>query len=137
MPVSEPLLGASEEAPPQPRPLRLLAVVSIVFFNVSGGPLGSEGSVSALGPICALGMIVVFALIYSVPQAMITAELSTAFPSNGGYSIWVQAAFGTFWGVQESYWSWFSGVVDTAIYPVLLYSSAQQLLPHLLPLQFE
>lgn len=110
------------------KPLRLLAVISIVFFNVSGGPLGSEESVSALGPPLAMGMLVGFALIFSIPQAMITAELSTAFPCNGGYSIWVQAAFGTFWGVQESYWSWFSGVVDSAIYPVLLYSTGSQLL---------
>eukprot|EP00966_Prymnesium_polylepis_P244202 5647378-Prymnesium_polylepis.1 len=47
--------------------------------------------------------MVAFTLCYSVPQAMITAELSTAFPDNGGYSLWVQAAFGDFWGLQESY----------------------------------
>lgn len=56
--------------------------------------------------------------------------MSTAFPQNGGYSLWVQAAFGDFWGLQESYWSWFSGVVDSALYPVLLYSSAAQLLAY-------
>ena len=26
---------------------------------------------------------------------------------------------GGFWGFQEGYWSWISGVVDNAIYPVL------------------
>ena len=75
-----------------------------------------------------LGAMALFACVFSVPQAMMTAELSTAMPDNGGYSLWVQAAFGDFWGVQESYWSWFSGVVDSALYPVLLYSSAMQLL---------
>jgi amino acid transporter len=104
-----------------------MAVVSIIFFNVSGGPLGSEQVVSSCGPIIGITLLCVFALCFSVPQAMITAELSTAFPYNGGYSLWVQAAFGTFWGVQESYWSWCSGVVDTALYPVLLYSTAQHL----------
>ena len=118
---------SSGERPPA-KPLRLLAVISIVFFNVSGGPLGSEESIAALGPPIGLGALVIFAIVFSIPQAMITAELSTAFPSNGGYSIWVQAAFGTFWGVQESYWSWFSGVVDSAVYPVLLYSTVNQLL---------
>ncbi len=95
---------------------------------MSGGPLGSEGVIAGVGPLIGLGSLLVFALVFSIPQAMITAELSTAFPSNGGYSIWVQAAFGDFWGVQESYWSWFSGVVDSAIYPVLLYSTAAKLL---------
>ena len=63
---------------------------------------------------------------YSLPQAAVTAELSTAFPDNGGYSLWVRAAFGDFWGVQQSYWSWVAGVVDNALYPVLLYSAAVQ-----------
>ena len=114
----------------QHRQLGILSVTMIIFFNVSGGPLGSEQIVSSVGPLPGLCSMVVFALCYSVPQAMITAELSTAFPDNGGYSLWVQAAFGDFWGLQESYWSWFSGVVDSALYPVLLYSSAAQLLAY-------
>jgi amino acid transporter len=124
----QPLLTAARPDPRAPTKLRLMAVVSIIFFNVSGGPLGSEQVVSSCGPIIGITLLCVFALCFSVPQAMITAELSTAFPYNGGYSLWVQAAFGTFWGVQESYYSWFSGVVDTALYPVLLYAAAQQLL---------
>ena len=43
----------------------------------------------------------------------------------------MKAAFGDFWAVQESYWSWFSGVVDSALYPVLLYSTARELLTSL------
>ncbi len=42
--------------------------------------------------------------------------------NNGGYSIWVCEAFGEFWGFQESYWSYASGTVDTALYPVYVYS---------------
>lgn len=152
--MEEPLLSP----PPSPRrhggrTLGVLSVVSLIFFNVSGGPLGSEGIISAAGPVIGLVSMVAFVLLFSVPQAMITAEvrvtssypcvpeirahaaamclvvqLSTAFPDNGGYSLWVKAAFGNFWAVQESYWSWFSGVVDSALYPVLLYSTARELL---------
>jgi amino acid transporter len=35
----------------------------------------------------------------------------------------VSEAFGEFWGFQESYWSYASGTVDTALYPVLVYST--------------
>lgn len=38
--------------------------------------------------------------VWSVPEALITAELATAFPENGGYVVWVTAAFGEFWGFQ-------------------------------------
>ena len=51
--------------------------------------------------------------------------IATAFPDDGGYSIWVAEAFGEFWGFQESYWSWFSGTVDNALYPVLAYQTAK------------
>ena len=39
-------------------------------------------------------------LVWSVPEALITAELATAFPENSGYVAWVTAAFGPFWGFQ-------------------------------------
>ena len=35
-------------------------------------------------------------------------------------NVQVTEAFGDFWGIQESYWSLASGVVDNAVYPVLL-----------------
>lgn len=103
------------------------AVVALVFFNVSGGPIGGEGMIRDGGPIIGLCGLVVVVLVYSIPSALMTAELSTAFPRNGGYSIWVKEAFGNFWGLQESYYSWGSGVVDNALYPILLYSSAKSL----------
>ena len=73
-----------------------------------------------------LGYWVLGALV-ALAGALVTAELSTAFPQNGGYTIWVQAAFGPFWAVQESYWSWVSGVVDNALYPILLYNTVDKL----------
>lgn len=108
--------------------LGLGAVLAIVFFNVSGGPIGSEGIIRDAGPMIGLACLLVMVFVYSIPQALMTAELSTTFPRNGGYSIWVQEAFGNFWGLQESYYSWVSGVVDNAIYPILLFSSARSIL---------
>jgi amino acid transporter len=111
----------------KPRLLGVNAVILILFFNVSGGPLGAEQIISSVGPAAGLLGLLIFPLLWGVPSALVTAELSTAFAENGGYSIWVTAAFGRFWGVQESYWSWVSGVVDNAIYPVLVFNTAQAL----------
>lgn len=114
--------------PPSERVLGVVAVAMISFFNVSGGPIGSEQVIAAAGPIYGLAALGAMWLSFSVPQALVTAELSSAFPQNGGYSLWVETAFGRFWGTQESYWSWCSGVVDNALYPVLLYSTLNALL---------
>ena len=80
--------------------LGIVPVMAIAWFTVSGGPWGSEGIVAAGGPRVALASLLVFPLLFSLPQALITAELSTAFCHNGGYSHWVSAAFGEFWAVQ-------------------------------------
>ncbi len=74
---------------------------------------------------------VVFPLLWSVPEALITAELATAFPENSGYVAWVSAAFGPFWGFQEGWWSWLSGVTDNSIYPVMLADNLRLFFPAL------
>lgn len=101
------------------KPLGLAALVVLIFYNVSGGPFGSEDAVGVAGPFWAILGFLVFPLIWSVPEALVTAELATAFPCDAGYVSWVTAAFGPFWGFQEGVLSWISGSMDNAIYPGL------------------
>ena len=110
------------------KPLGFLGVVFLLFFNVSGGPFGAETVISNCGPLIGLCTLAAFGLLYSVPHALVVAELTSCFPSNGGYGVWAQMAFGSFVGIQQSYWAWIAGVVDLSLYPVLLYSSVEQLL---------
>ncbi|XP_057964369.1 probable polyamine transporter At3g19553 [Malania oleifera] len=100
--------------------LTLLPLIALIFYDVSGGPFGVEDSVgSGGGPLLSLLGFLIFPLIWSIPEALVTAELATSFPENGGYVAWISAAFGPFWGFQEGFWKWFSGVLDNALYPVL------------------
>ena len=103
------------------RTLGVAAVAFITYFNVSGGPWGSEEFVSDAGPLPGFVGLIVFPLVWGLPLALVTAELSSAFPDDGGYSLWVGEAFGEFWAFQESYWSWGSGVIDNALYPNLVF----------------
>ena len=109
------------------RSLGIAYVSMIIFFNVCGGPWGSEQIMSAGGPLLGLIGVFVFAIFLAIPSILMTTELCTMFPTNGGYSIWVKEAFGPFWGFQESWWSWGSGVVDNAVYPVLFFDVLSQL----------
>jgi amino acid transporter/MFS family permease len=110
------------------KPLGFLGVVFLLFFNVSGGPFGAETVISNCGPLIGLCTLAAFGLLYSVPHALVVAELTSCFPSNGGYGVWAQMAFGSFVGIQQSYWAWIAGVVDLSLYPVLLYSSVELIL---------
>ena len=131
VPEEEALLGGNGARSKKPAPdpgMGLFASVALLFFSTSGGPAGSEQIASSVGPIVGIAAMLFFAILYAVPQALMTAELSMAFPTNGGYTLWVQSAFGTFWAVQVSYWSYVSGVVDTALYPVAMYASLASML---------
>lgn len=92
-------------------------------------PLHAQDAVSTGGPLLALLGFIVLPLVWSVPEALVTAELATAFPEDSGYVAWVTAAFGPFWGFQEGWWSWLSGVTDNSVYPVLLLSYVDAVLP--------
>lgn len=110
--------------------LKLLPLIALIFYDVSGGPFGVEDSVRAGGgPLLSLLGFLIFPLFWSIPEALVTAELATTFPENGGYVVWISAAFGPFWGFQEGFWKWFSGVMDNALYPVLFLDYLKHSLP--------
>lgn len=102
------------------RTIGVVPLTALVFFTVSGGPLGSELAVQAGGAGLALLGFAVMPLVWSVPEAGMTAELCSAYPEAAGFSAWVNAAYGPFWSFIDSWFSWLSGVIDNAVYPVLL-----------------
>ena len=101
------------------RELGLLPLAAVVFFNVSGGPYGIEDLVPAFGPGLSLLLLVLTPLFWSLPVALVMAELAAAMPDEGGYVTWTRRAFGSFWAFQVGWWSWIDSFVDVAIYPAL------------------
>lgn len=64
-------------------------LVLLIFYGVSGGPFGVEPVVAAGGPFLALLGFLLLPLVWSIPEAMVTAELSTTFPEPSGCVAWV------------------------------------------------
>ncbi|PKU64841.1 probable polyamine transporter At3g13620 [Dendrobium catenatum] len=99
--------------------LGLLPLVFLIYFEVSGGPFGSEQTVQAGGPLLAILGFVLFPFVWSIPEALITAELATALPGNGGFVLWADRAFGSFSGSLMGSWKFLSGAINSAAYPAL------------------
>jgi amino acid transporter len=99
--------------------LGVLPLAVIVFYNVSGGPFGVETSVRAGGNFYALLGFLVMPFVWSLQEALMTAELGTAFPEASGGVAWVEEAFGPSAGWMSGYLGWIAGATDNAIYPVL------------------
>lgn len=96
----------------------LASLTVLIFYCVSGGPFGIESIVQAGGPFYALlGFSLL--LVWAIPEALVTAELSTTMPEASGSVAWVDCAFGQFWAFQKGWLSWLSGVSDNALYPIL------------------
>ena len=91
----------------------------MTFFAVCGGDYGMEDAVGAAGPgLTMLGLVVV-PWLWSLPIALMTAELSAMIPESGGYVVWINRAFGPFWAHQNAMWNLVSNTFDNALYPVL------------------
>lgn len=114
---------------PKSRQLNMLGLVAMTFFCVSGGPYGIEDGVRAGYPFFFLVGMVVIPWLWSLPCALMTAELSTAMPESGGFILWVKAAFGPFFAFQEAWWSFVNNMFDLAIYPVMFNKYIMQLVP--------
>ena len=107
----------------QSRPkLRWLALAASLFFVVSGGPNGLEDLVRQSGPALCLLLLVVTPLIWSLPSALMTAELGSALPVEGGFYIWVTRGLGPRSGFACAIWSLIYALFEVAIYPVLAVS---------------
>lgn len=105
--------------PPLRRSLTTLTLVFVMFFNVSGGAFTTESLIVTAGPGLGLLILLFVPLFWSVPEALIVAELASMLPEEGGYYRWVYRAFGPFWAFQNGWWTWMYSLVDMAIYPVL------------------
>ncbi|KAL6648074.1 hypothetical protein ACP70R_012298 [Stipagrostis hirtigluma subsp. patula] len=100
--------------------LTLLPLVFLIYFEVAGGPYGSERAVRAAGPLFTLLGFLVFPFAWGVPESLVTAELSAALPGNGGFVIWADRAFGPLAGSLLGTWKYLSCVINIAAYPALV-----------------
>ncbi|KAM7273239.1 hypothetical protein ACFE04_027903 [Oxalis oulophora] len=122
------ILPVTNKIVPSKKKLTLIPLIFLIYFEVAGGPYGEEPAVQAAGPLLAIIGFFVFPFIWSAPEAFITAELSTAFPGNGGYVIWADKAFGPFMGSMMGCLKFLSGVVNVASFPMLMIDYLKQII---------
>ncbi len=49
---------------------------------------------------------IITAIFFFLPYGLLSAELGSTYPDDGGITSWVQRAFGDFWGVMEGWMYW-------------------------------
>lgn len=96
---------------------RVLSVFVLAMLNVSimaslrNLPLVAEFGLSAIF------FFVIVALFFLIPCALISAELATTWPKEGGVYVWVREGLGDQWGFMAIWMQW---VHNVAWYPAIL-----------------
>jgi len=99
--------------------MRVATAVVIMFTLTCAGSFGMEDVVVSSGPGFTLLMIAVLPWIWSVPMALVSAELGSAVPEAGGLYRWIRRALGEYWSFQAGWWWSLSLYVDSAVYVAL------------------
>ena len=113
------------------RALGTFGVAVVAFASIAGGPYGIEAAVGAAGALPTLLGLAATALVWAAPQALVTAELSCAFPSNAGYVAWVARGLGPAAGFVNAWAMIAAQSLNIPLYPVLIAAYMQQLNPAL------
>jgi amino acid transporter len=112
---------AKQEIAPTKSALRkagLFYFVWVMFSYCTGGPFGLEDMVTTSGPGMTLGYLLVLPFFWSIPVSLVSAELTTAMPVEGGFYRWARAGFGDFWGFLAGWWNWCASFLLGAAYAV-------------------
>ncbi len=101
------------------RKASLFYLVFVMFSYTTGGPFGLEDMVTTSGPGMTLLYLLILPFFWCIPVSLVSAELTTAMPVEGGFYRWTRAAFGDFWGFLAGWWNWSASFLLGGIYAVL------------------
>ena len=83
-----------------------LSTLDVSLYTVSAILLVDQIAMSAaVGPSAIFWWLVVL-VIFFIPNTLITAELGTSYPEQGGIYAWIRDAFGTRWGARVTWLYW-------------------------------
>ena len=111
----------------------LFYLVFVMFSYTTGGPFGLEDMVTTSGPGITLLYLLILPFFWCIPVSLVSAELTTAMPVEGGFYRWARAAFGDFWGFLAGWWNWSASFLLGGAYAVLFADYLTHYLAHYFP----
>ena len=111
---------------------RSLGVTDMTLFTVSAILLLDTLSASASIGVSSITWWVILSLLFFLPYGLISAELGTTYPEQGGIYAWVRDAFGARWGTRVTWLYWLNNVLwHASLYVLFAGIFAQMFLPEL------
>lgn len=109
--------------------VKLYTMVFIIYSFCCGGCFGIEEMIPVAGPGMTILLLVLIALFWAAPQALISVELGSAMPYTGGFYKWTQAGLGEFWAFIAGWCRVIAQCVENSSYIILGVGYLSTLLP--------
>ncbi len=90
---------------------RTLGVRDMTLFTVSAILLLDTLAASASIGISSISWWCILAIVFFLPYGLISAELGTTYPEQGGIYAWVRDSFGARWGTRVTWLYWLNNVL--------------------------
>ncbi|RLQ21378.1 amino acid permease [Seongchinamella sediminis] len=113
-----------------------MGVRDMTLFTVSAILLLDTLAASASIGVSSISWWLIMGVIFFIPYGLISAELGTTYPEQGGIYSWIRHAFGSRWGTRATWCYWlntalwnasifilFSGVFAQMFFPDLAFST--------------
>jgi amino acid transporter len=117
----------------QKKQLGALGLAAIVFFLVCGGSYGTEDLGGTIPPLYAILGIVLVPWAFSLPIALVTAELATSMTDQSGFIMWIKRGWGDFYAHLDTMLVNVIMVMDLALYPSIFLTYLQGLIHEFKP----
>lgn len=109
-----------------------MGVMSIALFTLCAVLVVDTLTASASIGVSSIGWWVVMLIFFVIPYGLITSELSTTYPGDGGIYDWVKEAFNFKWAVRTTWFYWINvGLWMPAVYIMFAGMFAELFMPNL------
>ncbi len=85
---------------------KVMGLLDVTLFTVSAMLVVDQLTASASIGTATIAWWLLAIVFFLVPYGLITAELATTYPEQGGIYVWVKRAFGRRWAARTTYWYW-------------------------------
>lgn len=96
----------------EPRFIKTLGLVDLTLFTVSAIVLLDTLALTASIGVSSIAWWGLLAIFFAVPIGLITAEMGTTYPEQGGIYAWIRSAFGPRWAARAAWAYW----INTAVW---------------------
>lgn len=109
-----------------------MGVGSLALFSLCAVIVVDTLTASASMGVSSIGWWVITLVIFVIPYGLITSELGTTYPGDGGIYDWVKKAFGYKWAVRTTWFYWINvGLWMPAVYIMFAGMFAEMFFPDL------